>query len=461
MKRLRVSGVAVALAIAVHAWQTPAAAAGFATQTFGGEHGSVVETNPTSLYYNPGAMGFSSSGALGVYGALALHSLTWTHNTAEPDETPDPAGAQGADTGKATLLNVFGGAAVGGTMHLTKNLVIGAGFFAPFYGISHWNKNNAFANSTSFPQAVDGVQRWFGYDGKIEVLYFTAGAAYRLGPISIGATGNFISSTLSLHQARNFAGSPNANEEGRSYFDVQGYNGSFALGAMANLVGDQLFIGASYQAQPGLGPQSLNGDVYIQPAGQSVTHDLVTLHQSLPDIIRAGFKVRPKSIPWEFRVFGDWTRWSVLTNQCLAERGQPCIINPDGSSPDLVLGNIRRDWNDSFGVRVGASYWPSGPVEVFAGGGFETAAVPDATMAPDIPDADNFQISLGGRFALTEMLFLTASYTHIQYLDRNVTDSQLESNGVMLYKYPTVEGNGDGQYSQWAGFFSGNLEAIF
>jgi hypothetical protein len=31
----------------------------------------------------------------------------------------------------------------------------------------------------------------------------------------------------------------------------------------------------------------------------------------------------------------------------------------------------------------------------------------------------------------------------------------------VLYVYPTVEGNGGGQYTQWIGLATGNLEAVF
>jgi long-chain fatty acid transport protein len=466
MNRLRGTVVVGALVVAVSAWEQGANAAGFATQTFGGEHGNVVETNPTALYYNPGALGFSSGGSLGLYSSLAMHSVTWTHSQAS-DDYPDPPGAQGADTGKASLFNVFGGASLAGSAHLTKNLVIGAGFFAPFFGISHWDKNKAFQGSAQFPLAYDGVQRWFGIDGKIEVLYFSAGAAYRLGPLSIGATGNFISSTFSNYQARNVGGmgKPSALNEGRSYFDVQGYNGSFAAGAMLEAVPEQLYIGGSYQAQPGLGAQALNGDLYITAPGEAATHTLVTLHQQLPDIVRAGIRFHPKSTLWEFRLFGDWTRWSVLTNQCLGEQNQSCSVAANGgliAGGGIVLGNDRRDWNDTYGIRLGASYWVRPTVEFFAGAGFETAAVPDSTLAPDVPDADNVLLALGARFKLTDTLFLAASYTQIQYLNRDNTKSTLASdpNGTP-YVYPTVEGNGNGLYTQWAGFFSGNLEAVF
>ena len=451
-------------------WQRSAQAAGFASQQFGGEHGNVVETNPTALYYNPGGLGFSDPIELGLYGTLALRRATWTHPQAA-DDVPDPPGAQGAGTGRASLFNVFGGPVLAGSMHLTRDFVVAAGLFAPFYGLFHWDKNQAFAGSTKYPQAVDGVQRWFAIDGQIEVLYFSAGAAYRIGPVSIGASGNFISSTVSLLQARNIGGvgKPDVTEEGRGSFDVHGTNGSFGAGVMVEAIPARLYLAASYQAPPGLGAQALDGGLDVTPPGQKATHYDVTFHQSLPDVFRAGARFRPRGLPWEFRLFGDYTRWSLLTNQCLAERNGACPIGPTGAAATgpgdaTVLANVRRDWVDTWGVRAGASYWPAHRVEAFAGMGYETSAVPAATIAPDIPDADKVLLAIGGRVALTEHFFLSVSYTHMQYFDRNVstTRSTLASSpGGVPYVYPTVEGNGGGQYTQWIGLLSGSVEATF
>jgi long-chain fatty acid transport protein len=458
--------LAGAASLALCAWQGRAAAAGFATQQFGGEHGNVVETNPTALYYNPGAIGFSGDTNIGMYGSLALHSVTWTHDRAL-DDLQDPPAAAGADTGKANLLNVFGGASIAGTTHI-GNLVIGGGFFAPFFGLSHWGENESFTNTAKYPLAKSGVQRWFGIDGKMEVLYFSLGAAYKLGPLSVGATGNFISTTVSSYQARNTAGLgvPDVTNEGRSYFDVQGYSASVGAGAMLEIVPQQAWLGVSYQSQPSMGEQSINGDLFVTPPGQKAQHYDVTFHQSLPDVYRAGLRVHPKAIPWEFRAFGDFTRWSRMTRQCVVEKGNPCDVAADGSQlPNgVVLANIRRNWSDTWGVRVGASYWYKPRVELFVGAGYEIAASPDSTIAPDLPDANNILGALGGRFALTEYLFFMASYTHIQYLNRDVKNesSTLASDPVNgAYGYPTVQGNGGGLYTQWAGVLSGNLEAMF
>jgi long-chain fatty acid transport protein len=123
----------------------------------------------------------------------------------------------------------------------------------------------------------------------------------------------------------------------------------------------------------------------------------------------------------------------------------------------------RRNWNNTYGVRVGASYWVKPSVELFVGGGYETGAVPDATLAPDLFDANNFLGAVGGRVALSDMLFVTASYTQIQYMNRdNTNKSTLNTlpNGTQL-NLPTLEMDGGGQYTQWVGIFTGNLEAMF
>src|SRR5271168_4461379 len=98
-----------AAAVFLAAWSTSrdADAAGFASAHFGGEQGSVVATNPTSLYYNPAGMGFSEGIHFYLDGEIALRSATWTH-TATAVAGLD-ANSQYGNSGKAALFNVFAG----------------------------------------------------------------------------------------------------------------------------------------------------------------------------------------------------------------------------------------------------------------------------------------------------------------------------------------------------------------
>src|SRR5688500_15804335 len=92
-------------------------AAGFAAARFGGEHGTVVTTNPTALYFNPAGIGFSKGTHVFADGTLAMRRASWEHPLT-PDDPADPMGAEGQGTGKATLSNVFGGPMLGATTRL-------------------------------------------------------------------------------------------------------------------------------------------------------------------------------------------------------------------------------------------------------------------------------------------------------------------------------------------------------
>jgi long-chain fatty acid transport protein len=435
-------------------------AAGFAAARFGGEHGQVVTTNPTALYFNPAGIAFSEGTHIFVDGTLALRSASWEHARA-PSDPPDPMGAEGQAAGKATLFNVFGGPMLGATTKL-GNLAFGASLSVPFGGRASWDKNDAFANNAQVPLGVDGIQRWHGIDGALTFIYLTAGAAYRIGPLAIGATGNLVLSSVKSLQAKGFAGTgkPEPNNEGRAEIDVSGTHGSFGLGAMLEAVPQRLWLGASYQAQPGLGSQVLTGTLTNTYLGSSAPFP-VKFHQALPDIVRLGGRLRPTDT-LELRLFGDFTRWSVLKTQCVVidQNDYKCAVNADGSDASgagAVLQNLRRRWNDTFGIRAGVSQWLKPTIEIFAGLGYETAAVPDETLDPAIGDANNLAAALGARFGILPSVFVAGSYTHIQFFNRDTTGkSQLAQPS-----FPTARPDGGGKYSQWIGLFNFNVEAKF
>ncbi len=467
MKSLRRCVVSAGVVALATSWGTrEAKAAGFANGNLGGEQGTVVSTNPTSLYYNPSGMAMAKGSQLGLYGGLAIRHATY-ERSASPSDPPVPPGAAGADTGTAHLFNAFGGPSIGGTLKI-GNLAIGAGFFAPFYGRAHWGQNSAFVNNAKYPLAAAGVQRWFSIDGATSILYFTAGAAYRLGPLSLGVSGNFISSTVNSTTAKNplATGLPDDTAEGRAFLDAHTFNGSFAAGLMLEAVPEQLWIGASYQAKPGLGQQSLKGTLQISSAQYGNNTFPINFLETLPDIWRAGVRWRPGHGPVEIRVFGDRTNWSSFKSQCLVIQGNPCTVGPTGddtTANSAIQLNIRRNWSDTYGGRLGVSVWTSPAVELLFGGGYETGASPDATLAPDIPDANNAQGTFGARFRLTESLFLTASYTQIYYFTRDTTGKNTlntDAQGNMV-AFPTVQEDAGGVYKSWIGIFTGNLEALF
>jgi long-chain fatty acid transport protein len=279
----------------------------------------------------------------------------------------------------------------------------------------------------------------------------------------VGVAGNLILSSVSFSQAKNTngLGVPDTQREGRASLDVSGVTGSFAAGLMFEAVPQRLWLAASYQSQPNLGPQTMDGTLtvtqpYAKPPGSLTTN--VAFTQALPDVVRAG--VRWKALDdVELRLFGDYTRWSVNRTQCLALKGYACAIHPDGSdaSGGGVVSNYRRDWNDTFGIHVGGSYWVKPTIEVFGGTGFETAAAPDATLEPGLADANNVLVSGGARLFLFDWFYLAASYTQLVFLDRDNTGKSTLASAAA----PTQQQDGGGKYTQWAGFFDLNVEKQF
>jgi long-chain fatty acid transport protein len=453
----RAFGVLAASSIVV-AFCATARAAGFAAAKFGGEHGNPTASNATALYYNPAGIAFSEG--THIYGdlSLALRHVTWTHAQSKND-VPEPPGAQGANYGKGTLTNVFGGPAFGVTTKL-GDLALGVGLFVPFGGRAKWDPNEKFKSSTTYPLAADGVQRWHSIEGALTFLYLTAGAAYKLGPVSIGVSGNLIFSSIRSIQAKTLAtGNNDVDQEVRSDLDVSGKQGSFAVGAMWEAIEQKLWIGASYQAAPGLGRMKMKGTL-TNSAAAGVAVDQVDFYQELPDIVRVGARFRP--VPdLELRLFGDLTRWSRMVSQCAALEDKPCDVKQDGS-PATNSGtviNLYRAWQDSVGVRAGVSKWFNPEVEVFGGLGFETYAVPDNTLDPQLPDANTISIAAGGRFEIWHHLWIGAGYTHIQYLNRDNTGKSILDDPKV---HPTTRRvDGGGKYTQWIGVLNVNVEKQF
>jgi long-chain fatty acid transport protein len=451
----RSAAFAGTIAACLH-WPCASRASAFATARFTAEHGNVTTTSPTALYFNPAGIAFSTGTHVLVDGTLALRRETWEHAPA-PTDRPDPPGAEGADSGKAQLLNVLGSPMAGITTKI-GDLAMGGAVYVPFGGSAHWDKNERFANST-YPLAADGVQRWHGIDGSLSFVYFTAGVAYRFGPVSLGVTANLIRSSVMNYQAKNPTGNGDVDidHEGRVTLDVSGWQGSFGVGTMIE-VAPTLWLGASYQAQPAVGAMELGGTLATEYRG-GIAPSPVTFHQALPDITRLGARYRA-SEKVELRLSVEFTRWSVMQTQCVVLEGHPCVVDSTGadtSGQGVVLMNLRRHWKDTWAIRPGVSFWPKSELELFAGLGFETAATPDETVDPHLPDGANFWGTLGARIRLGTTWFLAPSYTHIKFLNRDNTGASQLADAV----YPTRRPDGGGKYTAWIGALNVNLETQF
>ncbi|NUP11598.1 MAG: hypothetical protein HOW73_36595 [Polyangiaceae bacterium] len=457
-----------------------AEASGFGTARFGGEHGHPTTDNPTALYYNPAGIAEDTPGfekkfwrvKIFADANLALRWASWSHANNPDSDIPEPEGASGANTGEATLFNAVAAPAAAATMQI-ENFAFGIGFFVPLGGSSSWSKNPDFEGSSEFPGPVDGVQRWHTIDGTIRSLYFTVGAAYDiLDRVSIGATLNIIRSEVFTVRAREVSGTNNIETEGRSLIDVGGWNASFGIGVIGEIAPEKVWVGFSYQAQPGMGQMDMEGTLTNKLTTGEPSTERVRLLQELPDIYRLGVRARPvKDV--EIRVFGDMTNWSTFKNQCIVpetvvdpESGEEianeqCDVEEDGSPTPGSLGppiiNIQRDWGPAFGLRAGGSYWVIPAVEVFVGAGYDSNAVPDRTLEPALTDFQKASVAGGARFQFGEIFGADVSYTHIFYVPRDTTGQSEFPD----FENPTKSPDSGGRYTQTIGVINVNAMASF
>lgn len=472
-------GFATALGLATALLtSTTAHASGIAVARFGGEHGHPTTDNPTAIYYNPAGIALRPGTRIFADGSLAGRFASYQRPESAVGDPGGgtPEGAADANAGTAKLANALFSPFVGVSSDFgTKVFTAGAALYFPFGGQAVWDQNSKYASgdlAKRYPGANDGVQRWHTIDGKVRSMYITGAIAFNISQIglSIGATGSAIRSEVDTIRARNSDGSDDLvfssgnPREGRSWLKAKGWQGSFSIGAIWTWQ-KKLWIGASYTAQPNVtGGMALKGTLSNSLAPTFArTETAIDFTQTLPDIIRLGFRGRPTE-KLELRLFADYTRWSVFNKQCLLDSSDPdrscdipdeekALSNPeeygDGGNP-AIIQTLPRFWKDAGGVRAGASYWFIPNVEAFAGVGFDSSAVRPSTVDSALLDMHKMSFSLGARWQIVRQFALALTVTDIAYfkLDtkgRNVlgkfTGAASQPSADGIYKQNILLGN--------------------
>ena len=453
-------------------------AAGIAVARFGGEHGNPVATNPSTIYYNPAGLAFGSGHRLMIDGVFAFRDATYTRPedaiSADSPTELDIAGNTGEGHVGNFLISPFIGFAT--DFGLDIPLTVGFGFFAPFGGKSVWDQVDPVAGA---PGAIDGPQRWYVTEGTIQTLVASVGIAYRIPSIrlSIGVAGNLNLSTIDTIRARNGDGtddlvSDNGElKEGRSWLIADSTDISIGAGVLWEAIESTFWVGASYQSQPGFGQFQMEGTLtsLVGASPPSDTPAEVIVTQELPDITRLGFRYRPIE-DLELRLFGDYTRWSTYDMQCIVDAktgniAEVCLVNEAGAQVNdtnenrvLLTQNLLRRWEDSFGVRVGASYWLlERGLELQLGAGFDSNAIPDEYLEPALMDFTKVTATVGARYEFTDWFAATLGLTNVFYLERDTRGLETARGLELASRQPSSAGI----YNQNVLLINTNLEFNF
>lgn len=456
-------------------------ASGLLVARFGGEHGHPTTYNLSALYYNPAGLSLLGGTRLMIDGTFAWRSFAFTRDPGGIDNvladkdvgTGTPAGdGVRANSGRAELFNLLVNPFVAfATDFGVDGLGVGIGFYVPMGGQTSFDK---VGEVEGYPGSVDGPARWWVMEGTLRALYTTAAVSYRIpdARLSLGIGANLVISQMDTIRARNSDGTDHLVSngsllEGRALIDVSGLDVSLSAGLIWEPI-ENLFIGLSYQSQPGFGTSRMTGDTtLVFGAGpvDNVTPTPSEFFNAWPDVFRAGVRYGEPSC-WEVRLFGEVARWSKMYEQCLLNTDVPdrsCRGNPPPGK--IVL--LPRRWEDAIGVRLGGSWWASQDVELLLGLGYDGNAVPDKTIDPALYDAEKMTLSLGGRFALSDSLHLNVTYTQVFYAQRTVsprdhlegaTTGDIASLG---FTEPERGPDGAGTYDHAIGVLDVSVEATF
>lgn len=448
-------------------------AGGFAAARFGGEHGNPAEFNPTAIYYNPGGIGLSKGHNATVDVSLAWRSASYERPASAISADSPSSDVIAANAGEGTLSNLIVSPMAGVTTDFGTDigLVGGFAFYAPFGGQAVWDKAGGSAN---FPGSEDGPQRWYTIDGTIRTLAYTGALAYKVKPanLAIGVSGSLLQSEISTIRARNADGSDNVGDgsgqvEGRSFVDVSSLDWNLGVGVLWEPVKDELWIGASYTAAPNFdGQLTMEGTLTnVLGAGQKTQED-IKFTSGLPDIFRLGARYKPRT-DVEVRLSADYTRWSFMEQQCIANASASdletaCATADTGAStnPDQANGVIQvlqRRWQDTFGVRAGASWWVIPEVELLLGGSFDSNAIPDDRLEPALFDMNKFTASVGVRYAFYKNMGFMLTGTNVFYAERDTTGA---GNAFELDQ-PSRQPSSEGVYNQNIFLLNANLQLGF
>ena len=469
--------VGAGLTLGLLAASNDASASGYLTARYGSDQGTPATGNPYAVYYNPAAMAGVKGTQVVVDVSVVLRQASYTRDTTalSPGAGNEAALSDpnyiSANTGKGTLLNLLALPYFGAVSDFgTKSFRGGAAFYIPYGGLATWDKKDG---TPGVPGSTDGPQRWHNISGTILAMHGTLAASYNIEPLnlSIGANVSGVFNTVSTVRARNaddtdaIVGGDGRIAEGRSYLTAQSFTMTAAGGLYWATRNEKLRLGLSYTAPPGFGETRMSGELTQQLGTSAVAtqSQQIDFLQSYPDIVRfgVGVRVHPK---WDLKADFEYVRWGLFKRQCVVLRGQECLTNDDGSaqsdaaSKNIVL-NLKRDWNDAVGFRIGPSYFATPDLELFGSLGFSTPAVPKATIDAGTIDAFRLYFTAGAKYEVSRHLSLGASYNHIAFL--TVNNKEAGASVYATNRVPSRSPGANGTYSSQIGMLNVNATIKF
>jgi long-chain fatty acid transport protein len=269
---------------------------------------------------------------------------------------------------------------------ITDDLTLGIGVFTPFGLRIKW---------------PDG---WAGrgqiQEASLQTFYINPSAAYKVGPVRIGAGFQLVRATVDLHRRLNFG-----DTEGQADLGGSAWGYGFNVGAQLDAVKQYLTFGVHYRSAvrtdfdngkahfTGV-PRQFAGTLHDQAVTTGVTH---------PDSLAMGVSSRPiKDLVIDFDAV--WLGWSKFHSIDL-HYPNDTTGSLDSSQP--------KNWNNTVNYHIGAEGTLSEHFLLRGGVLVDPSPSPASTLTPDVPDSTRVNLALGGTWRHESGVHVDVGYQFI------------------------------------------------
>jgi long-chain fatty acid transport protein len=338
---------------------------------------------PSAVLYNPAGINQIEGTAVAGYIATILPRSTFRNSTTGNETATDRA--------TFVLPNFFI------THKISDKFSAGFGFF------------NLFGLAIDWPENWEG--RYITTFAEIKTYYLNPVVSWQIHPrLSVAAGYNYVFSQAKLQNAIDLSGF--GLPDGRSTIKGDANGHGFNVGLLYHIT-DNIDFGFSYRSKVEL---NYEGNVRLGNMPPIIPDSDGSFKITLPSLLGTGLAVRPFE-KWLFEFDFYWLNWSVFKRLAI-DFDNP--LTPDQSFP--------KEWHDSYTYALGVKYQATKSLCLRAGYMYDTAAVPERTLDPILPDANSNIIAIGAWYQYKGWSF-DAAYRAILYETRSTNSNIRGFNG--------------------------------
>lgn len=294
----------------------------------------------------------------------------------------------------------------------TDKIAVGLGIFSPFgIGGRDWDDN--------------GATRYISTESTITTITVNPTFAWQISPhlsIGIGAFYLYSDNTAERRVDQSAFGAADGDFDLDADGDGWGYNFGFLLKPW-----DGLSLGLAYRSHVDV-DQSGNAELRniapaLQPVfGGSKFKTNVDTTVDFPEIVSLGIAYRPT----EKLIFGfdvEWVRWSRFDDQKLD-------FGDEVPAAGFTDTTVELDWNNQWLIKVGLEYSATDKLALRTGYAYLESPVPDRTLSPANPDADQHNFSIGFGYKIGKWVvdfFYNAAFFEDRTVDNSILSGEYEN----------------------------------